>query len=378
MRLSRGSILVVAILVLTFFISWISIGLRRSTSEHLASETNRNNLRAFHLAEAGLEQTIRNLRTIDAADDVFAAAMPVGTFTVQQPLTLLQPLLYQVHVQGASANAHHSVDAVLDVTPLSLFRFAMFGNDGITISGSTFIDSYDSRNGPYNVVTNAGDQGNVGTNAVGANAITLTGNSLFINGQLSVGPGVSPATGAVTGFDPSRIAGDPPVVSSPEYPMPTVKLPAGITCSPLSLNGQVTYTLPSPGTYCFSDLRVQGGATLTSTGPVTVYLTRSLAFEGNSTIGVANDPTKFLFLMESGTQVTIEGSIEGNAEFYGSMYGPDAAFNVEGHADIYGSIIGNRVTMAGSAELHYDKALADQKTLSNEGIVTVRSWRETD
>lgn len=376
MRGRRGSLLVLVVLALTFFISWLSIGLRRSSAELVAAETSSHTYRAIHLAEAGLDQVIGNLHTIDGTDDIFGGTLSGGTFTVQQPLTVLSPLLYQAHIEGDFANARRTIEAVLYVTPLSLFRFAAFGDQGVVLDGNNYIDSYDSRNGPYDLLTNANDEGDVGTNAAAAGAITLDGNSLFVNGQLSVGPGVADPATVVTGFDDSQIAGEPPVVSRPEYPMPTVQIPEGITCNPLTLNGSVTYTLPSPGTYCFSRLKVESGATLTSTGPVTVYLTESLAFAGNSTVGVVNNPSQFLVLMESGTLVTIEGAVEGNAEFYGAMYGPDAAFNIAGNADIYGSIIGNEIHVAGSARLHYDEALEDVDILSNEGLVALRSWQE--
>ena len=376
MRSQRGFLLVLAVFLLTFFTAWISIGLRRSTTELVTAETSHSAYRASHLAEAGLDQVIDNLRTIDGADDVFAGTLSGGNFAIQQPLTVLSSLTYQAQIDGTSANVQRTIEAVLRVTPLSLFRFAAFGDDGITLNGANFIDSYDSRNGPYDLVTNSNDEGDVGTNANGAGAIILDGNSLFVNGQLSVGPDVENPESVVTGFDPDQIAGDPPVVSRPEFPMPTVQIPEGITCNPLTLTGNITYTLPSPGTYCFSALKVKSGAVLTSTGPVTVYLTESLAFEGNSTIGVASDPSDFLVLMESGTQVTIAGAIEGNAEFYGAMYGPDADFSIAGNADIYGSIIGNTVTISGSARLHYDEALADVDILSNEGVVELLSWQE--
>lgn len=373
----RGSLLVLAVVVLTAFTAWISIGLRRSSSEHFAAETSRNTYRALHLAEAGLDQVIDNLRTIDATDDVFGGALPNGTFAIGQPLTVLAPLLYQAQIQGVSGNGRRSIEAVLRVTPLSLFRFAAFGDDGITLDGDNFIDSYDSRDGPYDLVANSNNAGDVGTNANGAGAIILDGNSLFVNGQLSVGPGVDDPESIVTGFDPDQIGGEPPVISQPEFPMPTVQLPEGITCSPLTLTGSVTYALPSPGTYCFSQLSVQAGATLTSSGAVTVYLTESLSLQGNATVGVLNDPTQFLFLMESGTSVTIAGAIEGNAQFFGAMYGPDATFNIAGNAEIFGSVIGNNVTLSGSAVLHYDEALADVDILSNEGVVEVLTWQES-
>lgn len=372
----RGSILILAVIIIGFLLSWSSTGLRQSTVEHIAAERDRDGYRAIHLAEAGLDQVIDNLRTIEAADDLFGDTLANGTFTIEQPLEEIDTLVYRANIHGAFEGVARSIEAVMSVTPLSLFRYAAFGDEGVTLGGEAYIDSYDSRAGEYDAVTNATDNGDVGTNENTTGAITLDGDSLYVNGQLSVGPDVTDPESVVTGFDGDQISGEPPVISQPEFPLPTVQIPEGVTCSPLSLTGSVTFTLPSPGTYCFSDLAVQGGAVLTSTGPVTIYLTKSLSFAGDSTIGVVNDPTKFLFLMASGTQVEITGSIEGNAQLFGAMYGPDASFSISGYAEIYGSVIGNEVTLAGDAQLHYDEALADMNTLSNEGVVDLLSWRE--
>jgi len=376
-RSEAGYLIVACLFVTAILLNLALVGLGRASQDLGVANHSSASHQAFHTAEAGLDQAVINLRTIDGADDLFGGTLAGDTFTIHQPLTILSPLMYHVQVEGVSGHARRTIEAVLRVTPLSLFRFAAFGDEKVTLDGNNYIDSYDSRNGAYHLLTNANDEGNVGTNAAAAGAITLDGNSLFVNGQLSVGPSAAadPAT-VVTGFDASHIAGDPPVISRPAYPMPTVQIPEGITCNPLTLNGSVTYTLPSPGTYCFSRLKVESGAILTSTGPVTVYLTESLEFAGNSTVGVVNAPSHFLILMESGTRVTIEGAIEGNAEFYGAMYGPDAAFDIAGNADIYGSIIGNEITVAGSARLHYDEALEDVDILSNEGLVALLAWQE--
>lgn len=371
----RGAIMVWTILFVGFFIGWSSTGLQRSSTEHRAAVLDANSQRAVHLADAGLERVIQNLRTIDGSDDVFVGTLPTGSFTVDEPLTVLEPLLYEAHIHGSAGNIQRSIEAVLRVEPLSLFRFAMFGDEGVTVGGTATTDSFDSRNGPYDPATNSGSNGNIGTNGTVLGAADLNGNSLFVDGQISVGPGVEPPESIVDGFNPALISANPPVISQPEYPLPTVNIPQGITCNDLSLQGSTVWTLSSPGTYCFRHLGVRGGATLTSDGPVTIYLTESLNFEGDSTIGVVNDPTKFLFLMASGSNVTMTGSIEGDANMYAAMYGPDASINIEGDAVIYGSVIGNRVEMSGDAVLHYDEALADMDTLSNEGIVTLRSWR---
>lgn len=378
MKNKRGSVLIAGFLFAILLAGWLASDLSQSASAARAATLYNTSSRAFQLAEAGLDQTIRNLQTIGGEDDIYGASLGTGSFSINNPLTVLDTLLYEVNIIGTDGSIQRRIDAVLLVTPLSLFRYGAFGDEGVTFEGSAYIDSYDSRNGPYDAVTNSGGNGNIGTNSTDAGAVDINGSSHYIDGQISVGPNIVNPEDVVDGLNTSLISGDPPVISQSEFPLPTVNIPEGLTCTDLSLEGATTWTLNSPGPYCYSNLHVKGGAVLTSDGPVTIYLVESLNFEGDSQIGVLNDPTQFLILMESGSSVNISGSIAGNAELYAAMYGPDAEIKIAGNADIYGSIIGNDVTLSGDVRLHYDEALADINILSNEGEVEIISWRDNE
>jgi len=374
----RGSALIVSFLFVILMAGWVAHDLNQSASEARAAALYNTSSRAFQLAEAGLDQTVRNLQTIGGEDDIYTASLGTGSFSINNPLTVLGTLLYRANITGTDGSVQRRIDAVLLVTPLSLFRYGVFGDESVTFEGNAYIDSYDSRSGPYDSVTNSNGNGNIGTNSTENGAIDINGSGHYIDGQLSVGPNVANPEDLVDGLNPALISGDPPVISQSEFPLPTVSIPEGLTCTDLSLQGSTTWILSSPGPYCYNNLHVKGGAVLTSDGPVTIYLIESLDFEGDSQIGVLNDPTQFLILMESGSSVDISGSIEGDAELYAALYGPDATIHIAGDADIYGSIVGNDVTLSGDARLHYDEALADINILSNEGEVEILSWRDDE
>jgi len=153
-------------------------------------------------------------------------------------------------------------------------------------------------------------------------------------------------------------------------------VPSGLTCSDYTVGGNSTITL-APGTYCYSSLTLQGGGTLTASGPVTIYLTGALVAKGNSSVGVVSDPTKMMFLMASGGAATLEqGTITGSTNFYGGLYGPDATINITGNAAVYGSIVANRVNLTGSAEIHYDQALTNNTQVSNLYKTSLKYWRK--
>lgn len=376
-RSQRGVLMILMIVVTVFTLGWLSDGLRRSTVEHNAAILNQDSVRALHLAEAGLDQMIENLRTISGADDIYASNLPNGSFVVEEPLIVLEPLLYEANIHGLSGLVDRKLEAVFRVQPKSIFQYAAFGDEGVTISGSASIDSYDSSlDDPYGVNGNQNSEGDIGTNSTEEGAINMNGNNYYVDGQLSVGPDVDNPEDAVDGLNSSLVSADPPVISREEFPLPEVKIPDDVTCEEFEpIDAGTVRTLDQP-VYCYGDMHIAGGVTLTSSGPVVIYLTGTLTFGGESTIGVVDDPTQFLFLMESGSSMDVSSDIVGAATMYAAIYGPDASIFIAGEADIFGSIVGNEVGIAGDAQLHYDEALRDVTTLSNVGTVELLSWRE--
>lgn len=394
----RGFIYVLAVgLTLLLVVASGSL-LMRGVCETNLSERSYAQSTAFHLADASVDQAMSNLRTPnDASDDVNTRTLPEGTFTVTPPPCVAaqtcaqnQPLL--VIAQGTStkdAGLPRSIEATVQLTPQSVFQFAVFADQQLNVSGSARSDSYDSRLGDYNTNGNIGHDGDVGTNATNTGGVTV-GGSIFVDGQVVVGPSVSNPVSVVTGYNASFITGgtSPPsdtqdVVSEPyAFPMPDVAVPAGLTCSNHTVNGHTTETLSETGgplgngTYCYNDLTILGGGTFTASGTVTVYLTGDLKVSGNTVVGVTTDPTLMAFKVSSTGGATLEGTITGSTQFYGSLYGPKADIDITGNAEVYGAIIAKTVTVSGSADLHYDKAMTERTDISNLYQSTLLSWRD--
>jgi len=376
MKNKQGSVLIVALLFVMILAGWVAHDLSQSATEARAATLYNTSSRAFQLAEAGLDQAIVNLQTISGTDDIYTGSLGTGSFSIQEPMTVLSPLLYEASVVGTSNGVQRSLQAVLQVEPQSIFQYAVFGDINVTVSGDVRIDSYDSRNGPYDVLTNANGNGNIGTNSTTADAIKLSGN-IHIDGQLSLGPGVAQPETVVEGFESYMVTAEPPVISGPEMTLPEVSVPEGLSCIDLSLSGQTTHTLSSPGVYCYNALSVGGGAVLTSDGPVVVYLKDSLSFSGESVIGVTTDPSQFTFLIAPDSSVDISpGAVSGSANIYAAMYGPNASFSISGDVHLYGSIVGRDATISGNVQFHYDEALADNNMLSAEAKVKLLSWQD--
>ncbi|MBI4342235.1 MAG: hypothetical protein HY599_02585 [Candidatus Omnitrophica bacterium] len=385
MHNQRGMVFLMSMGVIVLFTVAGASMLLRSLSEARLSERSRNQVSALHLADAGVDQAAVNLRTpTDAIDDVLTRTFSTGSFQLD-PAVSIGADTWRVESHGTSdqdTGYPRHVEAVFRLTPQSVFQFALFGDQQVNVSGSAVTDSYDSSAGAYDP-DDPSHNGDVGTNATNSGGVTVNG-SIFVDGQVAVGPDVSDPVSVVTGYDPAFITGgtDPPsdtqdvVAQGVSFPMPSVVVPVGLTCNDFEVSSNDTVTLP-PGTYCYQNLTLQGGGTLTASGDVTIYITGLYIARGNSTTGVPSNPKSMLIMMAPTGDATIEqGTITGSTGFYGALYAPDSTINVTGNAEVYGSIIAERVNVSGSAAIHYDESLQTVTQISNLHKVAVVSWRE--
>ena len=371
--LSLGVVFVLAMLGATM--------LMRGIAETSVSQLAFNQAAAFQLADAGIDQAKINLRTADAGDDLLTGTFPVGasstgTYTILS-VTTLDAQTQQVTSRGVSNGLHRDLEAIIRLTPESVFQFALFGDQTVTVGGNASTDSYDSSTGPYDEDNHHHD-GDVGTNSTASGGVNVSG-SIFVDGQVAVGPGVADPTSVVTGYNPAFITGDPKAVSvGASFPMPDVVVPDNLTCVDHTVTGNTTETL-APGTYCYHDLIIQGNATLTTSGSVKIYLTGELSAKGNSMVGVVDHPSRMMFLMATNSEATLdEGVVTGSNTFYGALYGPKATINITGNADVFGSVIAKNVNLNGSAWIHYDESLKQQTDVSNQFHTAVIEWRDLD
>ncbi len=377
----RGFVFVAALSTLTL-LTGLSLGmLIRGATDARVSERRVLQHAAFQLAEAGLDRAAKNLEIAGTDDDLTTEALLTGTYTVTVNPDAPGALLERVTSLGIASTEQRNLEGVFQLTPESVFQFALFGDDVMTVGGNVITDSYDSRDGPYQDDPNApgynaDHHGDIGTNATTLGGVAVSG-SVFIDGQVAVGPGVEDPTSVVSGYDPNYITGDPKVLAQTElFALPAVEVPAALSCEDETISAQTTVTL-QPGTHCYHDLTIQGGGALTASGEVTVYLTGQLIARGNSTVGVVDDPTQMQFLIASSGEATLEeGTLTGSTTFYGAVYGPQADIRISGNAEIFGAVIARSVNLSGSAEVHYDAALADDDGPSNRFRTSLISWRE--
>jgi hypothetical protein len=379
------------ILFLTLAGSSLLVGGVAHTNQSLRTYDRDN---AVYLAEAGIQQALLHLQTQSTGDDTMGQALATGSFTVesQEPLSAS---LVRVVSRGQSDAEARRLEAFIRVTSHSVFQYAVLGDDGVTMSGDMRTDSYDSRLGAYDPdpsspTYNKGHNGDIATNSSADGALDLSGGSLQIDGQLVTGPDVTDPASMVNGYSPSLITGgtDPPsdgqdVASLPEeILLEPVVVPDGIACADKTVKAHQNLTL-SPtggplgnGTYCYQNLSVEGGATVTVTGPVRVYLTGTFVAVGETVVGNPADPTDLILYVSNGGIATIDGNVAGSSTFYGGIYAPDATIAIGGEAQIYGAIVAGDAFIAGDPRIHYDEAMADMSGGPGFGTTEVEAWNE--
>jgi len=244
-------------------------------------------------------------------------------------------------------------------SPALIFKWAIFGQTGITLSSGTRVDGYDSADGPYNAAT-ADSTGNLATNGNAAlNSGTVWGN----------------VTAAGTVSNPKNVTGTVTQHATPFPTMPVVTCPTGGYTPSVPQGSGITYdpatgilrvsstnlTLPAPpNQYYFHQVTLSGGATLTINGGgghVDIYIDDQLTVSGGGIINVSSVPTHVtVFACGAGTSTW---NINGGSGAYFAVYAPTHNVTLSASGDLFGAVVGASVQTQGGYRVHYDEALAN-------------------
>lgn len=248
----------------------------------------------------------------------------------------------------------------------------IWGLQGVFGDGDIYTDSYDSRNGAYG-------GGNVHPNGdiCSGQQIELSG-SVEIFGDAMYGPGYSLLTDGhpkVWGVVAQLCCPlEPPVVdyakAESNNDNDTIGLtdrgrdPFGGDPWNLVVTGNDNLTLAG-GTYYFTSALVDGRATLTVTGPTTIFLTGPAEFTGNGLVNLSQNPNDLVIYSNGSTM-----ALRGTAGFYGVVVAPETDVSLVGTGDYYGMIVGKTLDMDGTANVHVDEA-AVFEILGQQSVATV-------
>lgn len=381
-----GSALALTLFFLTLLwftiLSFTSSSIRtlRLSNQAVGSE------RALWAAESGLRLTVAALAK-DASyrpKDVEVKMMQVAaTYKVEvfikskAPVKIPDDCLYVVATGrdlGSKASRQSAAVLLLRGAPANnLLGFSVFA-DSLTLSGNSTIDSFDSSVGSYP----RGKEANVATNSTKAGSVVLLGGSRILGSmQVGVGGVVGEAAPARPTINSPQViwkdwscysSGEELAMTTPlEYP-PVVAPKPGV--DPIDVNWKGIDLAPGSygrlkaggggevrlegGTYVFSSIALGGGSKLSFVGkpdkPVKIYITESLDLSGGTLSNTTLRPRDMTFMLAKG----VKAIMNGGAQAYAVVYGPEADFVLNGGTDFFGAVVGRSVQLQAGANIHYD------------------------
>jgi Tfp pilus assembly protein PilX len=281
----------------------------------------------------------------------------------------------------------------------SLFSYAAFAQNSVSLSNNSTTDSYNSNLGNYGV-GNKGTNGSVGTNGSTAGTIALSNNAK-INGNASTG-----ASGTVTLGSNASVSGTTTHASN--VTLSVINAPAAVsavTTNPdnslasstksVGNNGSATLTA---GNWKYSAVSLSNNATLTISGDVNLYLTggSSLSTGNNVVINVSAGSSLILYadgVVSLGNNSTLNNvsrtpskfvlysaytgangvSMSNNGALYGAIFAPRTDVAISNNGDTYGSVVGKTISVSNNGNVHYDEALT---SIQGSGGYTTSNWQE--
>jgi type II secretory pathway pseudopilin PulG len=378
MRSRNGFVLPTIVFAVAIMSIIVVAALSTSSDERRASRAVRESTLATYAAESGLRQTFgawptASVNAMNPGDslDLGWQDLPNSAKyrTVIHRVDKGGLQEYDVVVQGRRAELNGGVSTVLGVVGgVPVFRGAVITQSGITMSGGTTLDAYDSEVAAYNPLA-PDSMANIYSNGnISLQKTTLLGDATS-SGTINLGSGgnLSTVSGAVnTGItSPTQDINACPVggfTSNASIPsIPGVTYNSGTGVLSLASGANLTLTLSQ---YYFSRVIIAGNATLTVNPPagnhIEVIVSDSLNTTGGSISNVPGDPTRLGFSSCGTPNPLRKWAIAGGAGAAFSIYAPNHDVTLAGGGEVYGAIVGNSFTLSGGGKLHYDEALARQ------------------
>ena len=405
-RDERGAALVISLMFLVILGLLGTTAVVMTTTDIKIGSNYSASQKAFYNADAGVNFAFSKMKAgLKASPQTFGLPTAVGgspspplTYTVPtgfsfsiSNITMIASKVYSFTSTGSGPDNAQAV-IVATFSTAGVFNYGIFGDLGVILSGNGRTDSYDSSVGPYTWATH-NTEGDVGTNAVSAGAIRLSGNAK-VYGDTTVGPGGNPASCVTTSGNAEVVPPGQKLVADETKDLTPISDPGGgTTLAAWILSANTNYTMPA-GTYRLPSIGISGNATGTISGDVTLHVTGNLSISGNGKLiipagsslkiyasgtvsisgnGISNNTGFPKNLQIYGTSTCSSLSISGNGNLYGAIYAPVAAVSVTGNGDIYGSAIGRTINISGNGNLHYDEDLQSVGPCSDLKLL---SWQE--
>lgn len=231
---------------------------------------------------------------------------------------------------------------------------------GVSMSGNATVTGQIQADGTYSSSGNAlvnnqmFTSSDTGTTDPTVGSVTTANQSGSINGSVA-------GSGATSGGNVNGVAQNYTTNNTPPAVPQVPSAPSGATnLGTLSLSGNKSTTISTPGAYVVNSLSMSGNASLniTAKGPVDIYIQGSgsnngFTISGNGMVNSSGIPAD-VRIWYGGTGKV---SISGNGDFVGTVFAPNAPISVTGNGNVKGAMIGSTISSSGNGTFYYDRDL---------------------
>ncbi len=396
-RQPRGAALVIVMLVTAVLLLAGMSFMTISSTETQIALNERVAAQAQLLAEAAIHKAIARLRLNgESAFTETNTSLGGGTFSINVTTVAgctsssARQVVATSSVPVTGGTAKAEIRATVDTVSYP-FRWAAYavvpngilyyddykGTDRtdkeLWVLNTGLLDSFDSGGGTYDSTANSGARGHIG-----ANGDVFVEYNTNVSGNVRAGDAIYEGVGVtVTG---SKQA------SAPSQSFPQVT-PTSSASAALTLTAGQTKNL-SAGTYYYKYLDFGNGASLTISGPVTIYVTGPALDSSGHVVRLGSNVT---LGSEPGTQLRLITKSDGapadfvrflagsGLRFYGSLYGTNTDVYIGDSSQIFGSLIGRTIMMGAGTKVHFDQAMSTQEVCNNDSkkfSIRRGTWRE--
>lgn len=381
------------------------ISLQRTNLEVRAAQVSRDLAQSYWVAEGGLDLTLKQFRsnTIQTLFAAQPAAAPneyrcltgnsTDAFWTQMTGRTSHdayricetdtPSVYGIEIRGAIDNSWQFISAAVSVRDSALtLTDALYAQDGVTANriftaavdtGQTSgvsdpgvpappVLGTDAKGHP--IVTSALlAQGSIATQSLASGSITI-GEKSYLAGDIKLPKGADPAN-LVSLSQDSTLTGGYVELDTEDTELPRVILPeSGATdLGAIMINGASSSQVLTAGTYTASSLSVEHNGSLTTRGPVTLYVEGPIIIgNGGQVLGEpaiassACNPTlqtcitpRNLRIIAKPASAGQQVSITNNAIVGAAVYAPDMPMQMSGYPLVIGAVVAKSITVGSKA-----------------------------
>jgi hypothetical protein len=372
--------------VLAVLLLLLAAFLRLVGAAHAEQKQESDDLQVLYVAEAGLGESYLALE-LEGPPALFDD--PARDGTADQPLELsnvsywvdsedLGVRNYALRASARERQARERIELVVREIPDGFFRYAVFGDEGVTFDTSSFVDSYDSALGVYDDQYEKATGHATAFGNVGSNADILLETNTQIWGSANPGPDQEvvfsgPNTSVSGSTDPALVD-----VVLPPVVVPAIKSsgtaivkkttlylgPGDVHYSSVQVTSGGNVEIRGPARVVFDDFLLASNTKLTlvtTGGPIQIYGTGDFRMQANSQLitHTIRPHDAAIYIASNNVDGTPSATVEFNAnsDYTGLIYAPRSSIAIHAMFEIFGSVMARRVALESNSAIHYDTSL---------------------